>query len=69
MRNGDCSFDDHDLWAMTAFELPPPGGLENRMNELFKMRFQRVRFPLTTAIADKQWPLLQHYYALTRKFN
>ena len=47
----------------------PQGGLENRILELLKMGLQRAMFPLTTAIADKRWPPLQHYYALTRKFS
>jgi hypothetical protein len=58
-----------DLRAMTAFEFSPQGGLENRIRELLKMGFQRVMFLLTTAGADKQWPPLERYYALTRKFS
>jgi hypothetical protein len=69
MRKRGRSFDDLDLRAMTAFEFSPQGGIENRIRELFKMGFRRVMFLLTTAIPDKQWPLLERYYALTRKFN
>jgi probable F420-dependent oxidoreductase len=69
MRKRGRSFDDLDLRAMTAFEFSPQGGLENRIRELLKMGFQRVMFLLTTAPADKQWPLLERYYDLTRKFS
>jgi hypothetical protein len=68
MKKRGRSFDDLDLRAMTAFECSPHGGMENRIRELLKMGFHRVMFLLTTAIADKQWPLLERYYALTRKF-
>jgi len=69
MRKRGRSFDDLDLRAMTAFEFSPQGGLENRIRELLKLGFQRIMFLLTTAAADKQWPLLERYYELTRKFS
>jgi hypothetical protein len=33
------------------------------------MGFQRVMFLLANGTPDKQWPLLERYYNLTRQFN
>ncbi|HVC44613.1 MAG TPA: LLM class F420-dependent oxidoreductase [Candidatus Binataceae bacterium] len=57
-----------DLSVMTAEEMNPPGGLEGRIREYLKMGFNRVMFMIPALRPDKQWPILERYAALIRKF-
>ena len=69
MRKRGRPFENLDLRVMTSLEFSPQGGIENRIRELLKMGFQRVMFLLANGTPDKQWPLLERYYQLTRQFN
>lgn len=62
------SFQQMDFSVITAFAMAPAGGLEKRIPELLKLGFHRVLFLIQTAKADEQWPELERYAALIRKF-
>jgi hypothetical protein len=57
-----------DLSAFTSFEMAPAGGLEKRVPELLKLGFSRVVFLTPVDKPDKQWPVLERYASLIRKF-
>ncbi|HLW70811.1 MAG TPA: LLM class F420-dependent oxidoreductase [Candidatus Binataceae bacterium] len=57
-----------DLSVLTGFEMAPAGGLEGRIQELLKLGFNRVGFLIPVAKPDKQWPVLERYASLIRKF-
>jgi probable F420-dependent oxidoreductase len=63
------SFKDIDLSVMTAFDMAPAGGLEGRVRELVELGFHRVLFLVPTAKPDGQWPTLERYAELIRKFD
>jgi hypothetical protein len=44
------------------------GGLETRIPQLLKLGFSRIAFPTPVGTPDKQWPVLERYAALMRKF-
>jgi probable F420-dependent oxidoreductase len=58
-----------DLSAFTSFEMAPTGGLEKRIPELLKLGFNRVVFLTPVTTPDKQWPVLERYASLIRKFS
>ena len=60
--------DEFDFSAVTAYELARKGGLEDRIQELSKLGFNRILFMAPVAPSDKQWPMLDRYAALIRKF-
>ncbi|MGH7841458.1 MAG: LLM class F420-dependent oxidoreductase [Candidatus Binataceae bacterium] len=60
--------DEFDLTAMTAVEMAPAGGLEARIQQLLKLGFNRVVFLTPVDKPDKQWPVLEGYASLIRKF-
>jgi probable F420-dependent oxidoreductase len=62
------SMAEFDFTALTAFELAPAGGIEARVNALLKLGFNRVLFMAPIARPDEQWPVLERYAALIRKF-
>jgi alkanesulfonate monooxygenase SsuD/methylene tetrahydromethanopterin reductase-like flavin-dependent oxidoreductase (luciferase family) len=62
------SADGFDFSVLTAYELARAGGLEARIQELLKLGFNRVLFMAPVAQPDKQWPALERYAALIRKF-
>jgi probable F420-dependent oxidoreductase len=57
-----------DFSAITGFDLAPPGGLETRVPQLEKIGFKRIAFLIPVAKPDKQWPVLERYATLIRKF-
>jgi probable F420-dependent oxidoreductase len=57
-----------DLSVFTGFEMAPAGGLEKRIPELLKLGFNRVVFLTPVTTPDKQWPVLERYATLMRKF-
>jgi hypothetical protein len=57
-----------DFSVLTAYEMARTGGLEARIQELIKIGFNRVLFLAPVAKPDKQWPVLERYAALIRKF-
>ena len=57
-----------DFTVLTAFEFVRTGSLEVRIQELLKLGFNRVLFMAPVAQPDKQWPVLERYAALMRKF-
>jgi probable F420-dependent oxidoreductase len=59
---------DFEFSVLTAYEMARAGGLETRINELLKLGFNRVLFLAPVAQPDKQWPVLERYAALIRKF-
>jgi alkanesulfonate monooxygenase SsuD/methylene tetrahydromethanopterin reductase-like flavin-dependent oxidoreductase (luciferase family) len=62
------SKDGFDFSVLTAYEMARAGGLEARIHELIKLGFNRVLFLAPVAGPDKQWPVLERYAALIRKF-
>ena len=44
------------------------GNMEARIQELLKLGFNRVLFLAPVAQPEKQWPMLERYAALIRKF-
>ena len=62
------STDTFDFSVLSAYELARTGGLEGRIQELLKLGFNRVLFMAPVAQPDKQWPVLERYAALVRKF-
>jgi hypothetical protein len=63
------SIKDFEFSVLTAYEMARAGGLETRINELLKLGFSRVLFLAPVAQPDKQWPVLERYAALIRKFG
>ncbi len=57
-----------DFTAATGFELAPSGGLETRIPQLLKLGFNRIVFLTPVGTPDRQWPVLERYAALMRKF-
>lgn len=43
--------------------------LERRVHELLKLGFERIVFRLPTDLPEQQWPMLEYYAQLVRKFN
>src|SRR5216683_3446053 len=60
--------DTFDLSACTGFELAPASGLEARIPQLLKIGFNRIVFLTPVGTPDKQWPVLERYATLMRKF-
>jgi hypothetical protein len=44
------------------------GGLETRIHELIKLGFNRILLMAPVAKPDKQWPVLERYAVLLRRF-
>jgi len=57
-----------DLTACTGFELASASAIEARIPELVKIGFNRIAFLTPVGTPDKQWPILERYAALMRKF-
>jgi alkanesulfonate monooxygenase SsuD/methylene tetrahydromethanopterin reductase-like flavin-dependent oxidoreductase (luciferase family) len=57
-----------DLTACTGFELASASAIEARIPELVKIGFNRIAFLTPVGTPDKQWPILERYSALMRKF-
>jgi probable F420-dependent oxidoreductase len=57
-----------DFTVLTAYEMVRSGGLEARITELLKIGFNRILFMAPVAQPDEQWPILERYAALIRKF-
>jgi alkanesulfonate monooxygenase SsuD/methylene tetrahydromethanopterin reductase-like flavin-dependent oxidoreductase (luciferase family) len=55
--------------VLTADEMASAGGLEARIRELLKIGFNRVVLMAPTATPGKQWPVLERYAGLIRKFG
>jgi probable F420-dependent oxidoreductase len=55
--------------VLTGDEFRPKGGLESRIGELLKIGFNRVVLMIPTAAPEKQWPALEAYAGLIRKFG
>jgi probable F420-dependent oxidoreductase len=62
------SKDAFDFSVMTSEELAPASGLEARIRELLKLGFNRVVFLILPPPGAEQWPVLERYAALIRKF-
>jgi hypothetical protein len=62
------SAEGFDFTVITAYELARSGQLEGRIGELFKLGVKRVLFMAPVAEPNKQWPMLERYAALIRKF-
>jgi hypothetical protein len=60
--------DTLDFTVLTAYEMVRSGNMEARIQELFKLGFNRVLFLAPVAQPEKQWPVLERYAALIRKF-
>lgn len=43
--------------------------IEHRVHELLKLGFERIVFRLPTDLPARQWPILDYYARLVRKFN
>ena len=57
-----------DLTACTGFELASASAIETRIPQLEKIGFGRVVFLVPVGTPDKQWPILERYATLMRKF-
>jgi len=57
-----------DFTACTGFDLAPSGGLEKRIPELEKIGFNRINFLIPVDKPEKQWPVLERYATLKKKF-
>jgi len=57
-----------DFTVLTAFDMDAGGGLEGRIHELLKLGFNRILLMAPVAKPDKQWPVLERYAGLIRKF-
>lgn len=58
-----------DFTACTGFELASASAIEARIPELVKIGFNRIVFLTPVGTPDKQWPILERYAALMRKFG
>jgi probable F420-dependent oxidoreductase len=59
---------EFDFTVLTAFDQARDGRLEARIGELLKLGFNRVLLMSPVAQPDRQWPTLERYAALIRKF-
>ncbi|HXD90963.1 MAG TPA: LLM class F420-dependent oxidoreductase [Candidatus Binataceae bacterium] len=57
-----------DFTACTGFELASASAIETRIPQLEKIGFGRVVFLVPVGTPDKQWPILERYATLMRKF-
>jgi hypothetical protein len=62
------STDEFDFSVLTAYELTRSGDLEARIQELLKLGFNRFLFMAPVAQPEKQWPVLERYAKMIRKF-
>jgi probable F420-dependent oxidoreductase len=60
--------DQLDFSVLTAYDMAPAGGLEARIRDLLKLGFNRVLFLIVPPPGADQWPVLDRYAALIRKF-
>ena len=59
---------DFDFTVLTAFETARSDALEGRIRELLKLGFNRLLLMSPVARPEKQWPTLERYAAVIRKF-
>jgi probable F420-dependent oxidoreductase len=66
----DCgrAISQFDFTVLTAFDMGAGGGLETRIHELIKLGFNRILLMAPVAKPDKQWPVLERYAVLLRRF-
>jgi probable F420-dependent oxidoreductase len=55
--------------VLTAYEMAPADRLEARISDLLKVGFNRVLFLIVPPPGTDQWPVLERYAALIRKFT
>jgi probable F420-dependent oxidoreductase len=55
--------------VLTAYEMAPADRLEARISDLLKVGFNRVLFQIVPPPRTDQWPVLERYAALIRKFT
>ena len=63
------SMNEFDLSVITGYELTGISGSESRIRELIGMGFHRVMFLIEPGAPDAQWPVLERYAELIRKFS
>ena len=63
------SLEDFDLSVLTGFDGFEAIGVEKRVRELSHMGFQRIILGLEPAAPDTQWPLLDQFARLVKRFQ
>jgi probable F420-dependent oxidoreductase len=69
MAHSSRSKDLLDFSVQVVEAFAPAGGLEARIPVLLKMGFNRIVFLVTQIRPDAQWPVLERYATLIRKFT